>query len=87
MANIVRLYRNEEPEWPNGAEEQGSTAALTGTRENQPKWEEFFPDSQYRNITGLCKVATLTEIQQQSYSLNPGRYPLCGCSRASGRRF
>jgi type I restriction enzyme M protein len=28
----------------------------------------------YRDIPGLCKVATLDEIAAQGYSLNPGRY-------------
>ena len=28
----------------------------------------------YRDIPGLCKRATLTEIEAQGWSLNPGRY-------------
>jgi type I restriction enzyme M protein len=28
----------------------------------------------YEDIAGLCKVATLKEIKDQGYSLNPGRY-------------
>lgn len=28
----------------------------------------------YRDIPGLCKAATLTEIEAQGWSLNPGRY-------------
>ncbi len=28
----------------------------------------------YANVKGLCKVATITEIREQGYSLNPGRY-------------
>ena len=28
----------------------------------------------YRNIPGLCKAATLKEIEAQGWSLNPGRY-------------
>ena len=33
-----------------------------------------FPDGQYEDVTGLCKAATLEEITEQDYSLNPGRY-------------
>ena len=36
-----------------------------------------FPDGEYRDVIGLCKVATLNEedgIVDQDYSLNPGRY-------------
>jgi type I restriction enzyme M protein len=28
----------------------------------------------YRDVLGLCKVATLKEIEAQGWSLNPGRY-------------
>jgi len=28
----------------------------------------------YRNVPGLCKVATLADIEKQGWSLNPGRY-------------
>ncbi len=28
----------------------------------------------YQNIPGLCRVATMQEIEQQGWSLNPGRY-------------
>jgi type I restriction enzyme M protein len=36
--------------------------------------EELFPGGQYRDIPGLCKVATIEEISAQGWSLNPGRY-------------
>jgi type I restriction enzyme M protein len=36
--------------------------------------DELFPNGQYRDILGLCKVATIEEIEEQSWSLNPGRY-------------
>jgi len=36
--------------------------------------KESFPDGAYRDVAGLCKVATLEEIELQSWSLNPGRY-------------
>ena len=28
----------------------------------------------YRDVAGLCKIATLDEIEAQGLSLNPGRY-------------
>jgi type I restriction enzyme M protein len=28
----------------------------------------------YADVAGLCKVATLKEIEGQGWSLNPGRY-------------
>jgi type I restriction enzyme M protein len=36
--------------------------------------QERFPNAQYEDVTGLCKLATLEEIKEQDYSLNPGRY-------------
>lgn len=35
---------------------------------------EIFPEDEYRDIPGLCRVATIEEIIDQGYSLNPGRY-------------
>jgi type I restriction enzyme M protein len=36
--------------------------------------QERFPNAQYEDVTGLCKLATFEEIKEQDYSLNPGRY-------------
>jgi type I restriction enzyme M protein len=35
---------------------------------------ERFPSGVYEDVTGLCKAATLAEVEEQDYSLNPGRY-------------
>ena len=58
LANIVRLYRGEEVETV-----EGSEVLL----------KERFPDG-YADIPGLCKVASLADIEAQGWSLNPGRY-------------
>ena len=36
--------------------------------------KEHFPEGQYIDVAGLCNVATVDEIQEQGWSLNPGRY-------------
>lgn len=59
VANIVRLYRGEE------VESEGGSADLM---------KEKFPKSKYDDVLGLCRVATVAEIEAQGYSLNPGRY-------------
>jgi type I restriction enzyme M protein len=59
ISNIVRLYRGEKPE-----DEAGSGELMNGS----------FPKSKYADVLGLCKVATLDEIESQSGSLNSGRY-------------
>jgi len=33
-----------------------------------------FPKAAYEDVTGLCKLATQAEIEEQDWSLNPGRY-------------
>lgn len=59
IANIARLYRGEKPEKTNG-----SGKLL----------KESFPNGKYADVPGLCKSATLKEIEAQGWSLNPGRY-------------
>jgi len=59
LANIARLYRGEKPETDDGSEGLMATT---------------FPDGVYVDVPGLCKVATIEEIEAQGWSLNPGRY-------------
>jgi len=35
---------------------------------------QSFPGGVYADVPGLCRVATLAEIEAQGWSLNPGRY-------------
>jgi type I restriction enzyme M protein len=36
--------------------------------------QERFPKAEYEDVTGLCKLATVAEVEEQDWSLNPGRY-------------
>jgi type I restriction enzyme M protein len=63
LANIVRLYRGEAPDLTVAGEE---TAAKLK--------EVFGTKPAYADVPGLCKAATLAEIEAQGWSLNPGRY-------------
>lgn len=36
--------------------------------------QERFPKAEYEDVTGLCKLATIAEVEEQDWSLNPGRY-------------
>lgn len=58
LANVVRLYRGEAPE----------------TRHGDALLNEHFPEGKYRDVLGICKVATIAGIEAQGWSLNPGRY-------------
>lgn len=43
--------------------------------ESMHKWLiDNFPAGKYRDVIGLCKAASIEEIREQDYSLNPGRY-------------
>ncbi len=60
LANIVRLWRGTEPELAFGSE-----ALLR---------DQLGGLEAYRDVPGLCCVATRDEIAAQGWSLNPGRY-------------
>ena len=63
IANLVRLYRGE------------ALDVTLGGKEAAAKIQEVFgPQPAYADIPGLCKAATLKEIEAQGWSLNPGRY-------------
>jgi type I restriction enzyme M protein len=63
LANVVRLYRGEEPDFTLGGDEV------------RAKLHEIFGKKpKFADISGLCKTATLKEIEVQGWSLNPGRY-------------
>lgn len=59
LANIVRLYRGQE------VETRAGSASLM---------KDSFSKGHYVDVAGVCKVATLAEIEAQGWSLNPGRY-------------
>jgi type I restriction enzyme M protein len=63
IANLVRLYRGEDLDTTVGADE--TVAKLK---------EIFGKKPAYADVPGLCKAATLAEIEAQGWSLNPGRY-------------
>ncbi len=63
IANVVRLYRGEEPDLTVGGDEAKVKLA-----------EVFGKKPKYNDIAGLCKAASLKEIEAQGWSLNPGRY-------------
>ena len=63
IANLVRIYRGEDLD------------LTVGGSETEDKINEVFGKKPtYIDVPGLCKVATLREIEAQGWSLNPGRY-------------
>jgi type I restriction enzyme M protein len=59
LSNIVSLYRGEKPEF-----KKCSSVMIS----------ELFADHKYNDVPGLCKRSTIKEIEEQDWSLNPGRY-------------
>jgi type I restriction enzyme M protein len=63
LANLVRLYRGEELDY------------TFGGAEAEVKIKEVFgAEPEYKNIAGLCKEATRSDLETKGWSLNPGRY-------------
>ena len=63
LANLVRLYRGEALDFNLGGDEA------------RAKLEEIFGQKpKFADVPGLCRAATLKEIEAQGWSLNPGRY-------------
>ena len=63
LGNVVRLYRGEALDFTLGGEEA------------EAKIKEVFGKKlSYADVPGLCRAATLKEIEAQGWSLNPGRY-------------
>ena len=60
------------------AEQNALTAELEDTLETarQREWlvSKFGEDGKYQDILGLCKIATIQEIEEKNYSLTPGAY-------------
>jgi type I restriction enzyme M protein len=74
IANLVRLYRGEALDFTQGGAE--AEAKLKAVFSPPPQAGEGAGERAlcYADIPGLCKAATLTEIEAQGWSLNPGRY-------------
>jgi type I restriction enzyme M protein len=59
LANIVRLWRGEPVETNVGS---------------KARMKEAFPEGIFRDVPGLCRVATTADLADKAWSLNPGRY-------------
>ena len=73
---LIAEYEAALPEAPDTAEDKETKTKAYW--QSQIEWlTERFPDGEYRDVTGLCKAATLEGedgIIDQDYSLNAGRY-------------
>ena len=72
LANIMRLWR-------------GETVELV--RNSAPLLDERGLAKAYADVPGLCKSASLKEIEAQGWSLNPGRYVGATARDGNGEDF
>ncbi len=63
IGNLVRLHRGEALDYTQG-----------GAEAEQKIHEVFGNPPRYADVPGLCKAASIAEIEAQGWSLNPGRY-------------
>ena len=59
------------------AEMKAMEDALEDTLETARQYEwltEKFGEGEYKDVLGLCKIATIQEIEEKNYSLTPGAY-------------
>jgi type I restriction enzyme M protein len=63
LANLVRLYRGEATDFTYGG----------GEAETKLK-EVFGKTPTYADVLGLCRAASVKDVEAQGWSLNPGRY-------------
>jgi type I restriction enzyme M protein len=63
LANVVRLYRGEEPDF-----------TISGPEAKAKLAEIFGKGFEFADVLGLCKAAEVSEVAAQGWSLNPGRY-------------
>lgn len=83
MIDARNVYRKVSTTINDFTEEQleGLTALINafrgdelGVSEDNDWFNEHFPEGEYQDIEGLCKVVDLEEVKEQDYSLTPGRY-------------
>ncbi len=77
IANVVRLYRGEEPDFILGGDEaKAKLLEIFGSPSPPGRGTkgEGARGIAYKDVAGFCKAATLKEIEAQGWSLNPGRY-------------
>ena len=75
LANIARLYRGEAVENLHDSADLLAEHGFLPSTSGRGAGGEGSPSlCEYRDVPGLCKVATIQEIEAQGWSLNPGRY-------------
>ncbi|MCI6473414.1 MAG: type I restriction-modification system subunit M [Bacteroidales bacterium] len=73
VANAVRKEKKQVEREQNERIAEAE-AMLETARQREWLTSKFGLDGEYRDVPGLCKIATLSEIEEKNYSLTPGAY-------------
>ena len=74
LANLVRLYRGEAPDYTLGGDDaRAKIQEIFGEAAGSNR-KSAIVNLKFRDVPGLCKSASIQDIAAQGWSLNPGRY-------------
>ena len=73
VANVVRKEKKRVEREQNERIAEAE-AMLETARQREWLTSKFGLDGEYQDVLGLCKIATLSEIEEKNYSLTPGAY-------------
>lgn len=73
VANAVRKEKKRVEREQNESIAEAK-AMLETARQREWLTSKFGLNGEYRDVPGLCKIATLSEIEEKNYSLTPGAY-------------
>lgn len=73
VANAVRKEKKQVEREQNERIAEAK-AMLETARQREWLTSKFGLDGEYQDVLGLCKIATLSEIEEKNYSLTPGAY-------------
>jgi len=74
FALVWFIYKNKSMDHKKKLEELHKEVKNAEMSYRHIHWlQERFPNAEYEDVTGLCKLASPAEVKEQEYSLNPGR--------------
>lgn len=73
---VANAARKEKKQVEREQNERIADAEAMLETAHQREWltSKFGLDGEYQDVLGLCKIATLSEIEEKNYSLTPGAY-------------
>ena len=73
---VANAVRKEKKQVEREQDERIAEAEAMLETARQREWltSKFGLDGEYQDVLGLCKIATLSEIEEKNYSLTPGAY-------------